>query len=162
MLSYRQHSLTTIAEGIESYLATPQSYRQIAASIPLPAGERLSTFGGHPAAPVPAASTLCRWVHRFADSALAWWPLLLSALQQRTTAAVRPPAEPAWLAAKNATPERRNALTTAWGVLWLLAQLLKLLGQAASRWPQALLWADRRPSSLDRTGWFLRRPPVPP
>ncbi len=152
LLPYRQHSLTAIAAGIEAYLTTPRSYRLVAAATPLPVGESISTFGSHPAAPVPAASTLARWVHSFADTALAWWPILLSALQQRTVTAVRPPAEPDGLAAKTSTPERRASLTSAWGVLWLLGQLLRLLDQTSSRWPQALLWADRHFTSITPAG----------
>lgn len=165
MLPRLQHSLETVGRAVQGYLATPQSYRQVALSLApavLPAGERPSTCWSGPAAPAPAPSTVFRWLERFSQGALAWWVVLAGLTQDRLAhPLVVPPAPPA-LPGKTRTPGKAKRLVQGWYLLWLLRLLLAVLGVSARRWPQALLHAPRRPLHLDHTGWFPCLRGVPP
>lgn len=160
-----QHSLETIGQAVQDYLATPQSYRQVALSLApaaLPAGESPSTCWSGPAAPAPVPSTVFRWVDRFSQGALAWWVILAGLTQDRLAhPLVVPPAPPA-LPGKARTPGKAKRLVQGWYLLWLLRLLLTVLEFSTWRWPQALLHAPRRPLHLDHTGWFLCLRGVPP
>lgn len=157
MLPHRHHSLTTIATTLALRLETGETFRQIAAAPGLPTGETRSTAWGNPAAPLPWPSTICRWFNRFLDSASAWWDVLLPAIQDKLSQALRPPAPP------EAHPLAPTAsFDAAWCLLWLLRRLLEALHQPVGRWPQALLLSPIHPVDIDHTGWFSRPGRAPP
>lgn len=156
MLPFRHHSLETIGNTVAVRLDTGASFRQIAARTGLPDDETLSTVWGHPEAPWPWPSTICRWFGRFTAGATSWWEALLPAIQAKLTDPLRPPEPP---------PHRLTGcpeFDRAWSLLWLLRHLLHALRQPLQRWPQALLWAPRQPQRLDHSRWFLRPQRAPP
>lgn len=164
MLPYVQHGLPTILTGCETYIETIASYRRtglVISGMALPEAEALATFWGSFQAPSPTPSTIWRWVDRFSRGACSWWAPIAAETQARDTAALHPPTSPDFPVKARST-SKRDALKTAWQLLWLLRLLLSILGMVPGDWPRILHFAPFKPSKLDHTGWFVKRAPVPP
>ena len=158
------HGLDTIQQTLGAYLGSAVSYRQVAlswSSAGVPAGERVSTCWGSPAAPSPTPSSIWRWVHRFARGAAAWWSAVVPVLQAQLSHALVVPPCPDYLTAKARTPRKAQQLGQAWHLLYVLGLLLALRGRPLARWPQFLLHHPGLPPR-DHSRWFVVASRAPP
>lgn len=165
ILPRMQYSLDTISAAIEAYQAPAASYRTVALEISgrtLPPELKLSGFLGGVEAPPLGPSQIFRWVAQFSAGAEQWWSPIAVQAQERLTHALSPPVAPISAAAKGRSPAKREAITNAWMLLWVLRFLLDLLGRPTGQWPYALLYSAGRPLLLDHTGWFAVRTRAPP
>lgn len=165
ILPKMQYSLDTIGAAIEAYQVPEASYRSVALDISgctLPSELTLSGFFGGVEAPPLGPGHVFRWMARFSAGAADWWAPIAAQTQDRLTHALSPPAAPKSIAAKGRSPAKREDITNAWMLLWVLRFLLDLLGRRTVQWPYALLHSSRRTPLLDHTGWFAVRLRAPP
>ncbi len=161
-----QYSVETVAEAISDYLEAGASYRTVAFDFVAPElrqGMTPSTiFWGPEGLRSPFPTTIFRWMSRFGAGAKAWWPEIAAAAQERLSHPLAVPERPRHLYAKTKSEARHEQLVAAWYLLTVLYLFAGLLEMPVSRWPYALLRAPRRPTGLDRTGWFALPARAPP
>ncbi|MBM3275511.1 MAG: hypothetical protein FJZ00_10175, partial [Candidatus Sericytochromatia bacterium] len=92
----------------------------------------------------------------------AWWTEIAAATQERLSHPLTVAERPGHLDAKARTAAKREQLVTTWYLLVTLFLFAALAGEPVGQWPYALLRAPRRPSRLDRTGWFVMPSRAPP
>lgn len=159
------YSVETIGAAVQGYAEPAASYRSTALAVGrvrIPEGLSRSTVWGNVNLASPAPSTIFRWVTRFCAGARPWWPLILAMTQERLSQPISLPLCPALVAHKARTEGKQEQLRTAWPLLFVLYLLTSMGGEPARRWPYTLLRAERRPPSLDPTGWFASPARAPP
>lgn len=164
------YALETIGAAVTTYAEPGTSYRSVALELvgdhrPADfglAGCGLSTMWGGGALASPSPSTVFRWVARFAAGAAAWWPPIAALTQERLAHALVLPVAPAFLNGKARTPAKREQLATTWALLWVLFLLTGLRQEQVHTWSFTMQRADKPPSGLDHTGWFVRSSRAPP